>query len=299
MRTIPWGRTIILEFLLAPALAHGAPPKRLAEPTESTSRVPSPVDYYRKSIAVLRLFGQDKITETGRNLVTGNGLYHAPGLVVDRNSPSGHLYLCAVDTGNNRILGFSFDCPGGDCVMDGTKSADLVIGQPSAGTSSCNGDNNLGFNKSPSAATLCLLGYPLSNNTAESWMRVNVDLDSQGNLYVPDMWNNRVLKYNQPFSADKTGGKGDGVADAAWGQDSLQLNGRNRGSNNGATSPPDDHSLWISFGPPDHVTSRGVSVDPSGNVWVADTFNNRVLRFPPNSRNANLVLGQPNFTSSG
>jgi sugar lactone lactonase YvrE len=267
-----------------------------------SSNTLTPIDYYGKSIDVLRLFGQQKISETGRNLVNGNGIYHAPGVLVDRNSPSDRLYIYVVDTGNNRILGFNFNCVhDSTCKKDGSKPADIELGQPDMTTASCNGDNNLGFTKSPTASTLCLLGYPLANNTAESWMRVNVDVDSQGNLYVPDFWNNRVLKFNQPFSADKTTGKGDAIADFVWGQDNMNLNGRNRGSNYGAVNPPDNHSLWISFGGPyfDHVTSRGVSVDNSGNVWVADTFNNRVLRFGPNSKNADLVLGQPDFTSSG
>ena len=40
------------------------------------------------------------------------------------------------------------------------------------------------------------------------------------------------------------------------------------------------------------------SVDKTGNVWVADTFNRRVLRFPSNSKKADLVLGQDDFLSS-
>jgi hypothetical protein len=279
---------------------HSAGASAISNPAGSI--LSTPVDYYGKSIDVLRLFGQEKISETGRNLVDGNGIYHGAGVLVDRNSPSDRLYIYVADTGNSRILGFNFNCAStSTCQMDGSTPADIVIGQPDMTTASCNGDSNLGFNRSPAASTLCLLGYPLANNTAESWMRVNIDVDSQGNLYVPDFWNNRVLKYNQPLSADKADGKGDAVADYVWGQDTMTSNGRNRGANYGNVSAPDNHSLWISFGAPffDHVTSRGVSVDASGNVWVADTFNNRVLRFPPNSTNADLVLGQSSFTNSG
>ncbi len=47
----------------------------------------------------------------------------------------------------------------------------------------------------------------------------------------------------------------------------------------------------------------GVAIDPSGNVWIADTGNNRVLRFPASQLNttlpvADLVLGQFNFTTN-
>lgn len=280
-----------------------APPTSSRPPISPVSPLPqTPIDYYGKSIDVFRLFGQQKISETGRNFVDGNGVYHAAGVLVDPTSPAGRLYIYVVDTGNNRILGFNFTCPDGStCQMDGSKPADIVLGHADSFSASCNEDNNLGFNKSPTASSLCLLGYPLANNTAETWMRVNIDIDGQGNLYVPDFWNNRVLKFNQPFSADKTNGKGDASADFVWGQANMITNGRNRGPNYGAVASPNDHSLWISFGGPyfDHVSSRGVSVDPNGNVWIADTFNNRILRFGPDATSANLVLGQSNFTSSG
>ena len=253
------------------------------------------IDYYGKEIEVFNLYGQEYIFETGRNKVTDLGIYHAPGVIVDRSSIPNKVYV--VDSGNNRILGFD-----GVDQMDATKPADIVFGQPNMELASCNGDNNLGFNKNPTASSLCLTGYPLTNNTAEFWMRVNIDVDQDGNLYVPDYWNNRVLKFNQPFSEDLSGGKGDTVADFVWGQNDMNSNGRNRGTNIGKdVSGPDDHSLWISTGVQyfDHVSSRGVSVDLEGNVWVADTFNSRVLRFPPDSKQADLVLGQPDFTSNG
>jgi hypothetical protein len=46
----------------------------------------------------------------------------------------------------------------------------------------------------------------------------------------------------------------------------------------------------------------GVSGDANGRLWVADTFNSRVLWFDnaaakANGGNADGVLGQPNFTS--
>jgi hypothetical protein len=42
-----------------------------------------------------------------------------------------------------------------------------------------------------------------------------------------------------------------------------------------------------------------VDLDASGNLWVVDSGNNRVLRFPPGSKTADLVLGQSGFTSRG
>ena len=298
VRGLAWCAMTLAVLLLGAVDSRGTGTSSETAPCNLTP----PVDYYGRSVNVFRLLGQAKIGDAGRNLVTANGIYHAPGVTVDRNSPAGRLYLYVVDSGNNRVLGFNITSPlDTTVVLDGTRPADMVFGQPDVSAASCNGDDNLGFTKHPTDSCLCLLGYPLSNNTAEAWMRNNIDVDASGNLYVPDIHNNRVLKYNAPFSADKTGGKGDAIADRVWGQDNMESNGRNRGSDYGTPSSPDDHSLWISYGGPyfDHVTARGVSVDASGSVWIADTFNNRVLRFPANSSHADLVLGQPDFTSSG
>src|SRR5947209_702225 len=116
-----------------------------------------------------------------------------------------------------------------------------------------------------------------------------------GTLYVPDFGNNRVLVYRDPFSADKTGGKGDAISDLVIGQDDFTSNGANRGL---GPARRDARSLFLSYGGFDHVSARGVSVDADGNVWVADTFNYRVLRFPKGKTKADLVLGQPDFATS-
>ena len=68
-------------------------------------------------------------------------------------------------------------------------------------------------------------------------MRLNLDVDADGNLYVPDFGNNRVLVYRSPFSADKTGGKGDAVPDLVIGQDDFTSNGVNRGRGRRSRTP--------------------------------------------------------------
>jgi sugar lactone lactonase YvrE len=54
---------------------------------------------------------------------------------------------------------------------------------------------------------------------------------------------------------------------------------------------------------PDNVCfPEGVTIDPSQRILVADTQHHRVLRFDPPATNfpsANLVIGQPDFTSGG
>lgn len=269
---------------------------------------PGTIDFYGHRVHFVKMFGQHAFGETSENTVVANRIFHASGVVVDRSSRPNKIYV--FDTGNNRILGFNglgvcenhsgqrctndTDCPESKCRLIPDKDADLIIGQPDSRSAACNGDNNLGIDKETSASMLCLTGFPRVTNTGEYWMRANFDVDAQGNLYIVDTWNNRVLRFNQPFSPDKSNGKGDGVADFVWGQDDFRQNKINRGM---GSNVRDRRSLNTSFGGYDHVASRGVSVDPSGNVWVADTFNFRVLRFPPNSKEADLVLGQKDFTS--
>jgi len=292
----------------------GPQEKELIQQTEKDELRENQQNFYGNYVNTLRVFGQTNFKETSEDTVTANKIYHASGIVIDKSNNPNRIYVA--DTGNNRILGFDSlgtcslnpdikctndnDCPYSDiCEIDGNKSATLIFGQSDEKSAVCNGDNNLGINKNPNANTLCLIRFPEATNIAEYWMRTNFDVDDRGNLYAPDVHNNRILKFNEPFSPDKSNGKGDTIADFVWGQDDFDSNGTNRGLGENSR---DNGSLFISFGGPgfDHVSSRGVSVDPSGNLWVADTFNRRVLRFSPNnSKKADLVLGQNDFTSSG
>jgi hypothetical protein len=243
-------------------------------------------DFYGKPIRFLKLFGQTHWGDTSPGRVTGSKIFHSAGVVVDRSSSGDHIY--AADTGNNRILGFR---------NYSSTNADLVFGQSDEFSGAANGDGNLGFHGPTTRTNLCLLNYPENPNVAEQWMRMNFDVDAAGNLYVPDFYNNRVLIYYSPFSDDKSGGKGDTVPDRVLGQDNWTSNAVNHGLGPNAR---DSHSLFISWGNPvgfDHVSARGVSVDDAGNVWVADTFNSRVLRFGIAETNAQLVLGQSDFSS--
>jgi hypothetical protein len=258
----------------------------LTERTEADEALS--IDFYGKKVGLLKLFGQEHWGDYAPGQTNGATIYHAAGVVVDRSLTPNAIYIA--DTGNNRILGFrSYD----------SKKADLVFGQPDEFAHAPNGDGNMGSFGKATATTLCLINIPANTNLAEQWMRLNFDVDKAGNLYVPDHGNNRVLIYYAPFSADKRGGKGDTVPDFVLGQSDFTSNGINHGL---GAQKCDAQSLFISYGNSsgfDHVSCRGVSVDEQGNVWVADTFNSRVLRFPRGQAVADLVLGQAGFSSNG
>jgi hypothetical protein len=210
-------------------------------------------------------------------------MFQGGGVVVDRSPTPNHIYVA--DTGNSRIMGFySYE----------SRKADLIFGQPDEFSGAPNGDCNTGVYGSATRASMCLMCTPANPNLGEQWMRLNIDVDAEGNLYVPDFYNNRVLMYRTPFKKNSAGDLTANLPDLVLGQPNFNSNGINRGK---GPNDRNKRSLYLSFGG-DHVSSRGVSVDSAGDIWVADTFNYRVLRFPKGSTEADLVLGQPNFKDS-
>jgi sugar lactone lactonase YvrE len=106
-----------------------------------------------------------------------------------------------------------------------------------------------------------------------------------GNIvYVADTLNNRVLGFRDVRSL--TLGT---PADLVIGQVSADRSIPN--SPQGRTTTPTQEGLYL---------PHSVAVDAQGNLYVADSGNGRVLRFPrpfdtPGLPRANLVIGQPNF----
>jgi len=87
-----------------------------------------------------------------------------------------------------------------------------------------------------------------------------------------DNSNNRVLEYAQPFTTGE-------AASLVIGQTSL-------------TGSGDTSTSGALYGP------TGLAFDPSGNLWVVDSGNNRILEFKSpfsNGESASLVIGQPTF----
>lgn len=103
--------------------------------------------------------------------------------------------------------------------------------------------------------------------------------DRQGNLWVSDGGDNRVLK----FCADASGNFQDGQAAClVIGQSNYTDQGYGLG--------------------PDHFTAPGdVKFDSAGNLWVADFEGGRMLRFAPpftTGMAADMVIGQAGFDST-
>jgi sugar lactone lactonase YvrE len=104
-------------------------------------------------------------------------------------------------------------------------------------------------------------------------------LDQSGRLWVADLRNNRVLMFNAGSSRSSGA-----AADRVYGQANFTNSASGAGQNQ--MNFPSD-----------------VFVDSSDRLWVADSLNNRVLRFDnitskPNGANADGVLGQVNFTNT-
>jgi len=232
------------------------------------------------------IIGQKDFSEITTNEVVPNRFYKPGGAIIDRSSSPQILYV--FDSGNSRILGFDWD----ECLASSTNPINvlpkIVIGQPNFYTSAANGDSN--FQNYPewtpaSASTLNGLGEA-SLSLAEGGTWGSMAVDTQGNLYVYYFLNHRVLRYDTPFDQNS-----DQIADFVWGQDDFTGHRPNKGM-----SLPDATSFYYARGL-ENSGATGVEVDSEGNLWVADLANNRVLRFPPGSKIADLVLGQDSFTT--
>ena len=115
-----------------------------------------------------------------------------------------------------------------------------VIGQPGYGLGTC---NNGGLD----SGSLC---GPLG-----------LAMGPGGSLYASDANNNRVLQFNDPLGSC---GTCDTTADTVFGQA-------------GSFVSPNCNLGGINAGSLCHP--QGVAVGPNGDVWVADSFNNRVLEY--------------------
>ena len=219
--------------------------------------------------------------------------FNPGGVLVDRSVDPGRAYVW--DSGNSRILGIDLaKCYAGEdpCF------AHIVLGQPSGYYhSACNGDGalqNFPWRASAGPDTLC--GIPdTAISPLEFHTFVTMAVNDGGDLFTPDSFNHRILRYENPFENDTS-------ADDVWGQADFTGILCNRG-----LTAPNAGTLCFHYHPTHQGIERygsGVAIDAGGNLWVADTGNNRVLRFllDPDTgemaKIADLVLGQPHFNNA-
>ena len=159
----------------------------------------------------------------------------------------GNLYVA--DQANHRVLEYDAPfsgCASFPCVATG---ASHVFGQGGSFTSQ---SARMGGVSADS------LYYPYG-----------VAADAQGDLYVADSYDNRGIEYNAPLTTGggtpgMPGASGDTTADVVFGQNGSFTSAT---PNNGGVSAD---SFYLPY---------GVAVDTSGNLYVSDLMNNRVLEY--------------------
>ncbi|HEY5039330.1 MAG TPA: hypothetical protein VIJ93_09690, partial [bacterium] len=238
------------------------------------------------------ILGQPGFGDIAPNQVGPKGLFNPYSSVVDTL----HNILYVYDSGNNRILGVS-NLPG----LTSGQGADIVLGQTDFTHSSCNHDSSwLSYPAVPTPDASCLCGLRYDQQSpAEGGSVGNMVVDTQGNLYVPDYFNNRVVRYDWPIATNE-------AASHVWGQPNFNSYQFNNVGGNVSGTPNNSNLNFYPNGVGDNHYYAGVGTDNLGNLWVADASNNRVLRFPnPNvpgagvpQSTADVVLGQSNFSST-
>jgi len=185
--------------------------------------------------------------------------------------------LFVVDSGNHRLLVFPQ-------TAGQFTSANRLLGQLDFQYNAPNliEGREVGFSGN---VTSCIVNGALPFSTGGSAL---IDTSSKPpHLYIADPLNNRVLGYLD-YRKVNAGAK----ADLVIGQPDLRSSVINYPTNSATLAT--DQGLW---------SPEGLAVDSGGNLYVADTCNARVLRFPAPFRQtqpglaprADLVLGQTSF----
>ena len=171
-------------------------------------------------------------------------------------------YLYIADNGNDRVL--EFDAP------LTTQTASHVFGQDGSFTTSGCNDGTAGGDVS---------GLGPDSLCGPNGVAVDVD----GRLYVADVWNNRVLELDSPLTSQ--------TANRIFGQvGSFETTY----CSNGSPGDPKPSASGL-------CNPTGVATAGSGQFYIADAANNRVLEFdnPLSVQTAQRVLGQTDFPFNG
>jgi len=211
------------------------------------------------------------IPESGNpNLVEGRELYGPQGIAADNSVSPSIVYVA--DTGNNRVLAWKNAASFANGAM-----ADLVIGQPDRFSTTPYGPGT-----TFSTGLYTPTGLAVLN----------------GDLYVVDSGNNRVLRYPKPFSQT-----GQVFPDLYVGQPNL--NSRAPNQPNGLIGPQGIYTAGSTAGGATQIFAANIAFDRPGNLWMTDPGNRRVLRFPAaaiakggGGLTADVEIGQVDFVSA-
>jgi len=210
-------------------------------------------------------------TASSPNLLEGNG----PNAVEGRelSGPTGIALDTSVsppivyiaDSFNNRVLGYQYATQ-----LTPGAYADVILGQI---------DRFSNLAQGPGARSTGL------------HQPTGIAVDAAGNVYVADTQNNRILRFPKPMAQPMGSAQ---FPDMAIGQTSFNSSTANAGGVGAGTLSLAATQL-----------RNGIAFDSAGNLWVADTGNNRVLRFPSaalkagqSGAKADLVVGQPDFVTT-
>jgi len=230
-----------------------------------------------------RVYGQNSLlysSDENKDGVSNKSLYAPSGVALDGSS---NLYVA--DALNNRVLfypagsttatrvyGQGDDFNSNEINKDGISDKSLYEPSGVALDSSRNlyvadtGNHRVLFFPEGSNIATRVYGQGVSgtdfNSNQENkdgisnkslWYPTGIALDDRGNLYVTDINNNRVLFYPEHST----------IATRVYGQN----------DNLNACDYTDEVSGKVLN------TPKGVAVDNNGNLYIADTYNNRVLKF--------------------